>query len=53
MPYKVVRMKSGWTVKNLQTGRLHSTHPMTRKNAMEQMRLLYAVENKDPNFKKR
>lgn len=51
MPYKIKKNKSGkFMVINSKTKRVHSKGT-TKKRAIKQMRLLYALEN--PNFRLR
>ena len=40
MPYKLVQSGKGWFVENINTGKRYSKHPISKKNAVSQLRLL-------------
>lgn len=40
MPYKLVRKKGGYIVQNTKTKKEYSSHPIPKKNAEAQLRLL-------------
>ena len=44
MPYRVYKVKGGYRVRNMDTGKVHSEHT-TKKNAQRQLRLLRAVDH--------
>ena len=48
MPYKVVRYKTGFSVMNTNTGKMHSTEAMTKRNANKQLKILNAAEAGHP-----
>ena len=44
MPYKIVKGKLGYTVKNKDTGKVYAKHT-TLANAEAQIRLLHAIDS--------
>lgn len=45
MPYKLQRKKGGYVVKNKETGKEYSSHPIPKARAEAQMRLLEMIEH--------
>ena len=45
MPYKIVKSKGGYYVKNKLTGKKFSNSPIPKSHAEAQLRALYAHEN--------
>jgi hypothetical protein len=43
MPYQIKKIKGGYVVVNLLTGKHYSNHPMTKEKAEAQLRLLRMV----------
>lgn len=43
MPYKLVKVKSGYYVVNKMTGKKHSSHPLPKERAEAQMRVLDSI----------
>jgi hypothetical protein len=41
MPYALVKVKGGYKVQNMQTGKYYSSHPMSKEQAMKQMLALH------------
>jgi hypothetical protein len=52
MPYKLAKPRGGYKVTSPNHPHGFSKHPMSKKKALSQMRLLEAVEH-NPNFKMR
>lgn len=46
MPYTLKRKGQGYVVKNIETNREYSKHPMSKERAEAQLRLLRALEDK-------
>lgn len=46
MPYKIVKSKGGFFVKNVATSKVYSSRPMKKENAEAQLRILEAVEKR-------
>ena len=44
MPYKIVKVKNGYSVRNSKSGKIYSKRT-TRKKAVKQMKLLYMIES--------
>ena len=47
MPYHIVKSSTGYYVENKDTGRRHSTDPMTLKNAKAQLRILESAMKRE------
>lgn len=45
MPYKIVKRKNGFVVKNMETGKEYSNKPISKENAEAQLRLLLMIEH--------
>lgn len=43
MPYKIIQMKGGYFVKNMESGKLYSKHPLPLSRAEAQLRVLRSV----------
>jgi len=41
MPYAIVKVKGGYKVKNLQTGKFYSSYPMSSEEARKQLYALH------------
>jgi len=46
MPFKEVKVKGGYVIRNLDTGKKYSKHPISKKNADAQLRILKYVTGK-------
>jgi hypothetical protein len=46
MPYKVIKVKSGYKVKNMDTGKTYEKKPIPKAHAEAQRRLLEAIKHK-------
>ena len=44
MPYKIVKVKNGYSVRNSKSGKVFSKRT-TRKKAVKQLRLLYLLDS--------
>jgi len=44
MPYKIVKRKGGFFVRNVDTGKVYSSKPMTKMDADAQLRILERME---------
>lgn len=40
MPYKIVKFNNGYFVQNIDTGKIFSSHLMTKSNAQKQLKIL-------------
>ena len=40
MPWRLKKVKGGYVVETIETGRVHSKHPMAREEAMKQLAVL-------------
>ena len=45
MPYKIVKVTNGYSVRNSKTGKVYSKRT-TRKRAVKQLKLLYMIESR-------
>ena len=45
MPYKIVKVTNGFSVRNSKTGKIHSKRT-TRKKALKQLKLLYMIDSR-------
>jgi hypothetical protein len=46
MPYKLVKVKGGYFVETISTGKKHSDSPMTKLKAEAQLRLLESIKER-------
>ena len=53
MPYKIIKRKGGFFVKNVDTGKEYSSRPMTKMDAEAQKRILEAVDSAYKGMKDR
>ena len=52
MPYRLVKKKGGYIVKNMETGKEYSSKPIPKERAEAQMRLLQMIEHGGKRKKK-